>query len=138
MGGPRSILSIARRAIPRQVAARHPQGWQWQGDNVDLFEEAMAGADLLEERKDRARRWFEALRDELCAVLERTEAELPAGGPLSDKAPGRFERTPWSRADPVSGADGGGGVASLMRGGRVLEKAGVHTSTVYGEFATEF
>jgi coproporphyrinogen III oxidase len=58
---------------------------------------------------------------------------------LGDRAPACFGRTPWSRADQSgAGADGGGGVASLLRGGRVFEKAGIHTSTVYGEFAPEF
>src|SRR5512145_3028185 len=103
----------------------------------------MAPENSLQEHKAQARHWFEALRDELCTAFEALEAALPAGAPLADRAPARFERTPWSRPGPsASGsgtdADGGGGVASLLRGGRVFEKAGIHTSTVYGEFAPEF
>ena len=84
----------------------------------------------------RARAWFEQLRDELCAAFERLEAELPADAPHSERPPGCFVRTPWTRTDH-SGAAGGGGVASLLKG-RVFEKAGIHTSTVHGEFAPEF
>jgi coproporphyrinogen III oxidase len=99
----------------------------------------MAATNPLQEHKARARRWFEALRDELCAAFEALETALPAGAPLSGMPPGRFERTSWSRAGHTGAADadGGGGVASLLRG-RVFEKAGIHTSTVYGEFAPEF
>jgi coproporphyrinogen III oxidase len=93
----------------------------------------MAAKEPLEARKEQARVWFEALRDDLCAAFERIEAGLPAGAPLCDRPPGRFVRTPWRRE-----GDGGGGVASLLRGGRVFEKAGVHTSTVFGELAPEF
>jgi coproporphyrinogen III oxidase len=111
----------------------------------------------IEARKTRARTWFEALRDDICAALEAVEDALPAGAPLAQKPAGRFTRTPWSRTDhsgqqPISGLpeignsnagsakadpDGGGGVMSLMRG-RVFEKVGVHCSTVHGEFAPEF
>jgi coproporphyrinogen III oxidase len=99
----------------------------------------MAAGKPLEEHKARVRRWFETLRDELCAAFEAVEAALPTPAPLGQSAPGRFVRTPWSRADQTgAGVDGGGGVASLLRGGRVFEKAGIHTSTVYGEFAPEF
>jgi coproporphyrinogen III oxidase len=93
----------------------------------------------LAEQKQRASAWFERLRDELCSAFERLEADLPAGAPLSDRPPARFERTPWVRAGHAAangGAEGGGGIMSLIRG-RVFEKAGIHTSTVYGEFAPE-
>ena len=83
-----------------------------------------------------ARAWFERLRDDLCAAFERIETDLPAGVPGGDRAAGRFVRTPWDRKDH-GGAPGGGGVMGLING-RVFEKAGIHTSTVHGEFAPEF
>jgi coproporphyrinogen III oxidase len=86
--------------------------------------------------KKQAQAWFERLHDDLCAAFEEVEAELPAGSPMADRPPGRFVRTPWSRTDHT-GALGGGGVMSLLAG-RVFEKAGIHTSTVFGEFAPEF
>jgi coproporphyrinogen III oxidase len=96
----------------------------------------MMDASLLETRKARARAWFEQLRDDICAKFEALERALPAGAPLVGSAPGRFARTPWSRTDH-SGAPGGVGVMSMLHG-RVFEKAGVHVSTVFGEFGPEF
>jgi coproporphyrinogen III oxidase len=86
------------------------------------------------QRKARASAWFSELRDRICAVLEALENEAPKT--LYWGAPARFERKAWERKDHT-GAPGGGGEAAMLRG-RVFEKAGVHVSTVQGEFAPEF
>ena len=90
---------------------------------------------LLEQRKDRARRWFEELRDRICAAFERLEdeAEATPAPQVAGLAPGRFVRTEWKR--PAE--DGGGGTMAVMKG-RVFEKVGVNVSTVHGEFAEAF
>ena len=104
--------------------------------------ETTPGASLLPEpavldaRKTEASAWFRSLRDRICASFETLEDE--ATGPFDPLAggAGRFERKAWSRTDH-SGAPGGGGEMSIMRG-RVFEKVGVHISSVHGEFAPEF
>jgi coproporphyrinogen III oxidase len=96
----------------------------------------MPDAAALEARKGKARAWFESLRDDICTALEAVETNLPKDAPLAELPPGRFVRTPWSRTDH-HGKPGGGGVMSMLKG-RVFEKAGVHVSTVHGEFAPEF
>jgi coproporphyrinogen III oxidase len=84
--------------------------------------------------KEPARNWFRELRGRLCEVLETLESEAPAA--IFPGDPARFVRTPWQRKDH-SGAEGGGGEMSMLHG-RLFEKAGVHISTVHGEFAPEF
>jgi coproporphyrinogen III oxidase len=90
----------------------------------------------LDQYKATARAWFEKLRDDICLSLEKLETDLPQPAPHGSEAPGKFVRTPWTRTDHT-GAKGGGGTMSMMHG-RVFEKIGVHTSTVFGEFAPEF
>jgi len=87
--------------------------------------------ELMEEQKGRASAWFRQLRDDIVAAFEGLE-ESHANGPLSDAAPGRFEVTETKRASK-DGSDAGGGLMSVMRGGRVFEKIGVNVSTVFGE-----
>jgi coproporphyrinogen III oxidase len=87
-------------------------------------------AKLMDSRKAQARAWFESLRDSIMAAFEALEDQAPAS--LYPGAPGRFEKTPWQR-----GPDEGGGVMGMMRG-RLFEKVGVHTSTVFGAFSPEF
>lgn len=73
------------------------------------------------DRKARAATWFRSLRDRIVTAFEALE-----DGHQTDAPPGRFEVTPTTRAD------GGGGLMSVMRGGRVFEKVGVNWSEVHG------
>ncbi|MEM9269451.1 MAG: coproporphyrinogen III oxidase, partial [Pseudomonadota bacterium] len=88
----------------------------------------MTDQDPFDIRKAKASAWFTELRDQICAAFEALE-DAQDWGPFKDLPAGRFERKETHRA----GGDGGGGVMSVMREGRVFEKVGVNISTVYGE-----
>jgi coproporphyrinogen III oxidase len=70
----------------------------------------------FDDNKARASAWFKSLRDQIVAAFEDLDGT-------------RFEVTPTSRPD------GGGGIMSVLRGGRVFEKVGVNWSQVHGELA---
>lgn len=84
----------------------------------------------METEKATAAAWFRQLRDDIVASFEALE-DSHATGPLSDAEPGRFEVTTTKRASD-DGSDAGGGLMSVMRGGRVFEKVGVNVSEVHG------
>jgi len=81
-------------------------------------------------QKTRAAAWFRQLRDDIVAAFEGLEASHDSGA-MSDAAPGAFEVSETKRTSD-DGSDAGGGLMSVMRGGRVFEKVGVNISTVYG------
>jgi coproporphyrinogen III oxidase len=89
-----------------------------------------------ERRKAAARAWFEALQERLIGAMEALERDCPGPFAIPGAQPGAFERKPWERTDSNGGPGGGGRMATLR--GRVFEKMGVHTSTVFGTFAPEF
>ena len=83
----------------------------------------------IKDKQATAESWFRALRDRIIAAFEQIEADVT--GPNAHLPPGKFEITPWDR--PA----GGGGEMGMLHG-RVFEKAGVHISTVHGEFSADF
>ena len=80
--------------------------------------------------KARASAWFRELRDQIVSAFEGIEASHTTG-PMSNAPVGAFELTETTRTSD-DGSDAGGGLMSVMRGGRVFEKVGVNISTVYG------
>ncbi|MEQ8665705.1 MAG: oxygen-dependent coproporphyrinogen oxidase [Rhodospirillales bacterium] len=109
----------------------------------------MPDTEELDARKMAAADWFAGVRDRLCDALEACEDDCAGPSGSDSLPPGRFERTKWNRGAQASqarsgndeargGEDGGGGTMSVLREGRVFEKAGVNVSTVWGEFSEEF
>ncbi len=78
--------------------------------------------DDSDHRKARAASWFRGLRDEIVAAFSGLETEFGGGA--------AFEETLTRRQD------GGGGLMSVLRGGRVFEKVGVNVSEVHGVLGT--
>ncbi|MGN7869285.1 oxygen-dependent coproporphyrinogen oxidase [Paracoccus sp. 22332] len=79
----------------------------------------------MEQERSTAAAWFRSLRDRIVAAFEGLEDRGPG-----EATAGRFDVTPTTRAE-----DGGGGLMSVMRGGRVFEKVGVNWSEVHGTLA---
>ena len=84
----------------------------------------------MTEQKQQAAVWFRELRNQIVATFERLEQDHRQG-PFSDLEPGEFEVSE-TRRSAEDGSDAGGGLMSVMRGGRVFEKVGVNISEVYG------
>ena len=80
-------------------------------------------------RRDRSKVWFETLQQRIIAALEQLEDE--ASDEFYRGAPGRFELRPWTRETGV-----GGGIGGHLRG-RLIEKAGIHTSAALAKFSPE-
>ena len=89
--------------------------------------------ELFDDRKAMASAWFRDLRDQIVAAFEALE-DTQTTGRFADLPAGRFEVSETKRHSD-DGADNGGGLMSVMRGGRVFEKVGVNVSSVYGTLA---
>jgi coproporphyrinogen III oxidase len=91
--------------------------------------------DSLDEKKERAVRWFQELQNQICDEFTAIENEgVPEDSEqegLSDLPAGRFQEKNWNR-------EGGGGGRMRVMNGRIFEKVGVNTSVVHGEFSEEF
>jgi len=82
--------------------------------------------DHFKSQKADASVWFRSLRDEIVARFERMERQHMGDSPV-----GEFEVSTTKRTSD-DGSDAGGGLMSVMRGGRVFEKVGINVSTVFG------
>ncbi|RJE86661.1 oxygen-dependent coproporphyrinogen oxidase [Paracoccus onubensis] len=78
--------------------------------------------DDMDDQRRLAADWFRELRDRITQAFEALEDRGP-----TDRPAARFAVTPTERAD-----NGGGGLMSVMRDGRVFEKVGVNWSEVHG------
>ena len=85
-------------------------------DIIDHFKSQKADASV----------WFRSLRDEIVARFERMERQHMGDSPV-----GEFEVSTTKRTSD-DGSDAGGGLMSVMRGGRVFEKVGINVSNVFG------
>ncbi len=83
----------------------------------------------IQERRNRAKTWFESLQQRIVAELERLEDEAPAE--LYPDETGHFDMRPWTRETGT-----GGGIGGHLKG-RLFEKAGVHTSAAAARFSPE-
>ena len=86
----------------------------------DFEEQKSAGGCLVSKPAGRDRSGF-----------RRAVEDAQVEGPGRRCRAGRFEVSETKRASD-DGSDAGGGLMSVMRGGRVFEKVGVNVSAVYG------
>jgi coproporphyrinogen III oxidase len=96
----------------------------------------MKDFDASERRKSETSAWFKQLQEKIIAAIELLEQEMEGPFAKPGMAPGQFVTKPWARTDHADG-DGGRGHMALLSG-RVFEKMGVHSSTVFGSFPAEF
>ncbi|UJW87024.1 oxygen-dependent coproporphyrinogen oxidase [Devosia sp. SL43] len=96
---------------------------------MTAISDTMTLPDDIAAKQATAQAWFRTLRNRIFAAFEQIEVDVQ--GPHVDRPAGKFEVTPWDRAA------GGGGEMGMLHG-RVFEKAGVHISTVHGEFSADF
>ncbi|MDB9923927.1 oxygen-dependent coproporphyrinogen oxidase [Planktomarina sp.] len=82
--------------------------------------------DNFSEEKSTAIAWFSDLREKIIKSFEALESLHK-----SDMPAGLFELKETKRT-ASDGSDAGGGLMSVMRGGRVFEKVGINVSTVFG------
>jgi coproporphyrinogen III oxidase len=94
-----------------------------------------AMSEVSELEKEIVSAWFISLRDEIVCEFERLE-DTHSSGPFSCRAKGEFEVRKTKR-HAEDGQDAGGGLMSMLRGGRVFEKVGVNVSTVHGELGEQ-
>ena len=93
-----------------------------------------ASSSAMAAERAEAAAWFRALRGEIVAAFEALEDGAEGMPGTEGIAAGRFEVTPTRRASE-DGSDAGGGIMSVMRGGRLFEKVGVNWSQVHGALA---
>lgn len=91
--------------------------------------------DNFSQEKKLASDWFRTLRDQIVTAFEDLEQSHDRG-PFADLEPKSFEVKQTKRTSD-DGTDAGGGLMSVLRGGRVFEKVGVNVSTVFGTLGKE-
>ena len=85
--------------------------------------------DNFSKEKSTASDWFSDLREKIIQKFEALESLHK-----SDMPAGLFELKETKRT-ASDGSDAGGGLMSVMRGGRVFEKVGINVSTVFGSLS---
>ena len=91
----------------------------------------------VETHKRTASVWFAELRNRITRAFEELEDNLPAGCPVRRSRRGAVRPHTMAAVRSHRSRRRRRGVMAIIRG-RVFEKAGVHISTVHGEFPPEF